>query len=68
MFHRRTDASKVALVALVALLAEDGRARLVDVQWPTEHLASLGVVAVPRPRYVECLRDAIGMPLPAVWS
>jgi leucyl/phenylalanyl-tRNA--protein transferase len=67
MFHRRTDASKVALVALVDLLGEDGQARLVDVQWPTEHLASLGVVAVPRPRYVERLREALAGSLPAVW-
>ncbi|RMH66801.1 MAG: leucyl/phenylalanyl-tRNA--protein transferase, partial [Actinomyces sp.] len=42
MFHRRTDASKVALVALIDLLTADGVRRLVDVQWVTPHLASLG--------------------------
>ena len=42
MFHRETDASKVALVGLVELL-DDGADRLVDTQWQTPHLASLGV-------------------------
>ena len=60
MFHRETDASKVALVALVALLARDGDSRrLLDVQWRTEHLASLGVVDVPRPEYLRRLRVAL---------
>ena len=63
MFHRRTDASKVALVALVELLRADGAAgRLLDVQWPTEHLASLGVVAVPRVGYLELLAAALELP------
>ena len=49
MFHRRTDASKVALVGLVELLRDDGVAdRLLDVQWLTPHLASLGAVEVAR--------------------
>jgi leucyl/phenylalanyl-tRNA--protein transferase len=68
MFHRRTDASKVALVALVELLRADRQDRLLDVQWPTEHLASLGVVAVARRRYVEAPRAAIERPLPAPWA
>jgi leucyl/phenylalanyl-tRNA--protein transferase len=68
MFHRRADASKVALVALVSLLRADGQDRLLDVQWRTEHLASLGVVSVPRPRYLELLRAAIARPLPAPWA
>jgi leucyl/phenylalanyl-tRNA--protein transferase len=60
MFHREADASKVALVALVALLARDGDSRrLLDVQWRTEHLASLGVVDVPRPEYLRRLRVAL---------
>jgi leucyl/phenylalanyl-tRNA--protein transferase len=53
-FHRVTDASKVAVVALADLLATDGRpGRMIDVQWRTEHLARLGVVAVPRLTYLE---------------
>ena len=42
--HVVTDASKVAVVALADLLAADDRPRLIDVQWRTEHLATLGVV------------------------
>jgi leucyl/phenylalanyl-tRNA--protein transferase len=68
MFHRRTDASKVALVGLVEHLDASPGARLVDVQWPTEHLASLGVVAVPRSRYLELLRLALATPLPDAWA
>lgn len=57
MFHTATDASKVALVALVDLLRDAG-ATLLDVQWNTAHLASLGAVSVPRPEYLELLRAA----------
>jgi leucyl/phenylalanyl-tRNA--protein transferase len=65
MFHRVTDASKVALVGLVDLLRDEYAARRVlDVQWRTDHLASLGVVAVPRPSYLRMLDDAAGCPLP----
>ncbi len=58
MFHRARDASKVALVALVARLAEGG-ASLLDVQWSTPHLASLGVTEVVRGVYLELLADAV---------
>ncbi len=69
MFHRRTDASKVALVALVDLLRDDGDARrLLDVQWTTDHLASLGARDVPRRRYLELLADAREAPLPPAWA
>jgi leucyl/phenylalanyl-tRNA--protein transferase len=65
MFHRVTDASKVALVALVELLSDEHVARRVlDVQWSTEHLESLGVVTVPRPAYLEMLEEAADLPLP----
>jgi leucyl/phenylalanyl-tRNA--protein transferase len=67
MFHRRTDASKVALVALVELLRADGAPRLLDVQWTTDHLASLGAVDVPRSRYLSLLEQARTLPLPAIW-
>ena len=58
MFHTETDASKVALVALVAWLRDTG-ASLLDVQWRTEHLASLGVVELPRDEYLRHLNEAI---------
>ena len=67
MFHRRTDASKVALVGLVDLLRADGRTdRLLDVQWQTPHLASLGAVEVPRAAYLEAAAAAVTLPLPPV--
>jgi leucyl/phenylalanyl-tRNA--protein transferase len=58
MFHRQRDASKVALMALVDLMRTSGMC-LLDVQWCTEHLASLGAIAIPRPEYVARLADAI---------
>jgi leucyl/phenylalanyl-tRNA--protein transferase len=65
MFHRARDASKVALVALVDLLRDEhADDRLLDVQWPTDHLTSLGVVTVPRPSYLRMLTDALQLPLP----
>jgi leucyl/phenylalanyl-tRNA---protein transferase len=63
MFHRRTDASKVALVALVDLL-DDGRDRLIDVQWLTDHLASLGATELARPAYLERLGAVLDQPEP----
>lgn len=68
MFHRRRDGSKVALVGLVELLADEyADARLLDVQWRTPHLASLGAVEVPRPVYVKALQAALQVPLPHPW-
>ena len=60
MFHEETDASKVALVHLVELLVADG-ATLLDVQWTTPHLRSLGAIDVPREEYLRRLRDAVGV-------
>lgn len=71
MFHRRRDASKVALVALVDLLRDDGRdgeGRLIDVQWTTPHLASLGAVEVRREEYLARLAQALALPLPAAFT
>lgn len=68
MFSRATDASKVALVALVDLLADEHASRrLIDTQWSTPHLASLGVVEVPRRTYLDRLAGALAVPLPAPW-
>jgi leucyl/phenylalanyl-tRNA--protein transferase len=61
MFHSATDASKVALVVLVEQLRDAG-AQLLDVQWRTEHLASLGVVDIPRSEYLGRLAAAVRPP------
>jgi leucyl/phenylalanyl-tRNA---protein transferase len=59
MFSRKTDASKVALAWLVARL-KVGNFTLLDCQFMTEHLASLGAVSVPRESYVALLAVALG--------
>lgn len=68
MFHRDDigrDASKVALVALVGILTADGvPGRLLDVQWATPHLQSLGVVEVSREQYLARLAQALTLPEP----
>lgn len=66
MFHHERDASKVALLALVELLSDEhaGR-RVLDVQWQTPHLASLGVVRRPRGEYLELLEGCLDLPEPA---
>src|SRR5262245_51255514 len=51
MFHSATDASKVALAALVERLLSRGF-RLLDVQWVTRHLSQFGAVEVPREAYL----------------
>lgn len=69
MFHRVPDASKAALLALVDLLSEgsDG-ARLLDVQWRTDHLASLGVVELARTDYLARLPAALALRPPTGWA
>lgn len=62
MFHRQRDASKVALVALVERLRAIG-AVLLDVQWLTPHLASLGAVEIERAEYLRRLEVALGTPV-----
>jgi leucyl/phenylalanyl-tRNA--protein transferase len=59
MFSRATDASKVALAWLVARM-KVGNFTLLDCQFMTEHLASLGAVNVPRETYVALLAAALG--------
>ena len=61
MFHAERDASKAALVALVdALSAEAGR--LLDVQWATDHLVSLGAIEIRRETYLALLDEALSRP------
>jgi leucyl/phenylalanyl-tRNA--protein transferase len=59
MFHTQRDASKVALMGLVELMRGSGMT-LLDVQWCTGHLASLGAIEVPRPQYLEMAAAAVG--------
>ena len=61
MFHRETDASKVALAALVMRLRELGFI-LLDVQYVTPHLESLGAVEITRREYERRLEQALGLP------
>jgi leucyl/phenylalanyl-tRNA---protein transferase len=58
MFHRATDASKVALVHLIDWLRDTG-GELLDVQWTTPHLVSLGAIDVQRDHYLELLAHAV---------
>jgi leucyl/phenylalanyl-tRNA--protein transferase len=74
MFSTSTDASKVALVALVELLREDDRSgpvppcRVLDVQWATRHLRTLGAVELPRRRYLDLLHQALDLPCPRAFA
>src|SRR5262245_58340387 len=61
MFHRATDASKVALVELVRRLRERDF-RLLDTQWQTGHLARFGATEIARDEYLRRLHEAIVLP------
>jgi len=60
MFHRATDASKAALVALVERLRA-GNFALLDTQWVTEHLVQFGALEIPRRRYLRLLDQALAL-------
>ena len=69
MFHRVRDASKVALVGLVDLLCDEWATdRLIDVQWGTPHLASLGVVEISRSAYLRRLPAVLAVPSPPAFG
>jgi leucyl/phenylalanyl-tRNA--protein transferase len=59
MFHKETDASKTAMVYLVNRLKEDGGERIFDVQWQTPHLKSMGVIKIPRSKYLSLLPEVM---------
>ncbi len=59
MFHRVTDASKVALVALVERMRAHGFT-LLDTQWTTPHLEQFGAEEIPRAEYLSRLAAALG--------
>lgn len=61
MFHRRTNASKIAFAELAMCLRRCGF-QLFDVQVMSEHLASLGCVPIPRAEYIERLEKALATP------
>ncbi|MFN8049842.1 MAG: leucyl/phenylalanyl-tRNA--protein transferase [Acidimicrobiales bacterium] len=63
MFHTAPDASKVALVALAEVL-EQAPGAVLDVQWLTPHLASLGAVEISRRDYLDALPGALALPAP----
>lgn len=68
MFHHQVDASKAALVGLVEILRgppATPEPRLLDVQWRTDHLATLGAVIVGRAEYRLRLARALRLPPPA---
>jgi leucyl/phenylalanyl-tRNA--protein transferase len=60
MFHRETDASKVAFASLVECARAAGF-RLFDVQLMTPHLASLGCIEIPREQYLRELAAAVDL-------
>lgn len=66
MFHDPAigrDASKVALLRLAGVLTGDGGGdRMIDVQWRTEHLATLGVIEIDREEYLSALDEILAVP------
>jgi len=63
MFHKVTDASKIALAALIAMCRHVGVPQI-DCQQNTRHLASFGATEVPRAIFVEGVADALRQPAP----
>ncbi|MDA8080791.1 MAG: leucyl/phenylalanyl-tRNA--protein transferase [Actinomycetota bacterium] len=67
MFHNTADASKAALVALISMMMEQGGI-LIDAQWNTDHLASMGAVTIPRIEYLGLLEEALSLPCPEMFA
>ncbi|MFC5676746.1 leucyl/phenylalanyl-tRNA--protein transferase [Aeromicrobium endophyticum] len=65
MFHHATDASKVALVELARRVGDEG---LIDTQWSTPHLASLGVTEWSREVYLDRIAALVDASPPAGWD
>ena len=69
MFHHKTDGSKAAVAGLIELLDDEYAAqRVFDIQWVTDHLATMGAISIPREDYVQRVRRALPLPLPAAFS
>ena len=60
MFHTATDASKIALVALIDRLRDRGFT-LLDTQWVTPHLQQFGAIEIPRPEYLKKLEASLAV-------
>ena len=60
MFHTATDASKIALVALIERLRARGFT-LLDTQWVTPHLEQFGAIEIPRPDYLRRLEASLAL-------
>ncbi|TDO67202.1 leucyl/phenylalanyl-tRNA--protein transferase [Kribbella sp. VKM Ac-2571] len=69
MFHHKTDGSKAAVAGAIELLNDEYAAdRVFDIQWVTDHLATLGAVSIPRESYVRRVSKALEVPLPKAFS
>lgn len=66
MYHESRDASKVALVHLMVVMNHGGA--MVDVQWQTPHLESMGAVVIGRDEYLQRLPEALAVPGPGIFS
>lgn len=67
MFYTRTDGSKAALAALASAMV-NGNGLVIDAQWQTPHLSSLGCIELPRSEYLELLMEAQSVPLPTIFT
>ncbi|TCO46060.1 leucyl/phenylalanyl-tRNA--protein transferase [Kribbella antiqua] len=69
MFHHKTDGSKAAVAGLIELLDDEyAEDRVFDIQWVTDHLATLGAISIPRDQYVRKVRRAVTLPLPRAFA
>ncbi|GAA3078287.1 leucyl/phenylalanyl-tRNA--protein transferase [Kribbella aluminosa] len=69
MFHHQTDGSKAAVAGTIELLNDEYAAdRVFDIQWVTDHLATLGAASIPRETYVRRVVRAVDVPLPKAFS
>ena len=69
MYHRRTDASKAAVLGMIELLSDSyASQRVFDVQWLTPHLGTLGATEITRADYLRRLDRALSVPLPAAFG
>ncbi len=65
MFHHATDASKAAMAAVAEIVGDAG---IIDTQWQTPHLASMGVAQWPRERYLDRIKELVDGPPPTAWA
>jgi leucyl/phenylalanyl-tRNA--protein transferase len=69
MFHHKTDGSKAAVAGLIELLDDEyAEGRVFDIQWVTDHLATLGAISIPRDQYVRKVQRAVTLPLPRAFA